>query len=234
MEYLSLIGIAIVIIGFALKIDSILTIMVAMVVTALAGGMNILRFLEVLGSAFVANRNMAIFILIMLVTGTLERNGLKESAAKLIGKIKHASAGLVISAYGVMRAVFGAFNVGFGGVAGFVSPVVLPMATGAVENKEKEVTPEYLEEIKGMSSAMENVTWFFFQVLFVGGSGALLVQGTLRDLGYEVPELGTLAALEIPVAIISLVLMVVYTLALDKRSMKKYYPKASDLSKEEK
>lgn len=51
----------------------------------------------------------------MLVTGTLERNGLKESAAKLIGKIKNASAGAVIGAYGVMRSIFAAFNISFMG-----------------------------------------------------------------------------------------------------------------------
>ena len=44
--------------------------------------------LEILGSSFVANRGMAIFIITLLVTGTLERNGLRRSAAKLISKVK--------------------------------------------------------------------------------------------------------------------------------------------------
>ena len=54
------------------------------------------------------------------------------------------------------------------------------------------MVPEYEEELKGMASAMENICWFFGQVLFVGGAGALLVQSTLKDLGYEV-TLGKLA-----------------------------------------
>ena len=37
-----------------------------------------------------------------------------------------------------------------------------------------------------------NVCWFFGQVLFIGGAGALLVQSTLKDLGYDV-TLGQLA-----------------------------------------
>lgn len=123
MELLKLLGILIVIVGFALKLDSILIILAAAIVTAFVGGLGPVNMLETLGSSFVANRSMAIFILIMLVTGTLERNGLKDAAAKLIGKIKGASAGAVIGAYGVMRGIFAAFNVSFGGVAGFVRPI---------------------------------------------------------------------------------------------------------------
>ena len=105
MELVKLIGILIVIIGFALKLDSILIILVAAIVTAITGGLGVEGLLTTLGTSFVSNRSMAIFILIMLVTGTLERNGLKESAAKLIGKIKNASAGAVIGAYGIMRSI---------------------------------------------------------------------------------------------------------------------------------
>ena len=96
MELLKLLGIVIVIAGFALKLDSILVILVAAVVTALVGGLGPVTLLETLGSTFVANRSMAIFIIVMLVTGTLERNGLREAAAALIGKFKGATSGLVI------------------------------------------------------------------------------------------------------------------------------------------
>ena len=41
MEYITLIGIVIVIVGFALKLDNILTILVAAVVTALVGGLGV-------------------------------------------------------------------------------------------------------------------------------------------------------------------------------------------------
>ena len=104
------------------KIDSILIIVAAAIVTALVGGLGPIRLFETLGTSFVANRSMAIFILVMLVTGTLERNGLKNAAAALIGKVKNASPGVVIGAYGIMRSIFAAFNVSFGGVAGFVRP----------------------------------------------------------------------------------------------------------------
>ncbi|MEF9840492.1 MAG: DUF969 family protein, partial [Lachnospiraceae bacterium] len=175
MELIKLLGIVIVIIGFAMKKDNILIILTAAVVTALVGGLGVTGLLETLGTSFVANRSMTIFILIMLVTGTLERNGLKEAAAKLIGKVKGASAGAVVGAYGIMRGIFAAFNVSFGGVAGFVRPIIMPMATGAIEANGNVPNEEHVEQLKGMASGMENIAWFFCQVLFVGGAGGLLV-----------------------------------------------------------
>lgn len=222
MEWIKLLGIVIVILGFAFKMDSILIIMVAAIVTAFTGGLGIVGLLETLGTSFVANRSMAIFILIMLVTGTLERNGLKESAAKLIGKLKNATSGMVIGAYGIMRGIFAAFNVSFGGVAGFVRPIIMPMSIGAVEATGNEPNEDHVEELKGMASGMENIAWFFCQVLFVGGSGGLLVQSTLKELGYEVGLL-ELARVEVPVGIFAVVTAIIYYYLRDKKFRKKYY-----------
>ncbi|MFR8143383.1 MAG: DUF969 domain-containing protein [Dorea sp.] len=222
MEYLKLIGILIVIVGFALKLDSILIIVSAAIVTALVGGLGPIGLFETLGTSFVANRSMAIFILVMLVTGTLERNGLKNAAAALIGKVKNASPGVVIGAYGIMRSIFAAFNVSFGGVAGFVRPIIMPMATGAIEAKGETPNEEHVEQLKGMASGMENIAWFFCQVLFIGGAGGLLVQSTLESLGYKV-ELVDLAKVEIPVSIVAAVVGIVYYILKDRALRKKYY-----------
>ena len=215
MELIKLIGIVIVVIGFALKLDSILVIMIAAVATALVSGLDPVVFLQTLGDSFVSNRSMLIFIIVMVVTGTLERNGLKQAAAALMQKVKSASAGVVIGIYGIFRLVFAAFNVSFGGVAGFVRPIVMPMAVAAGENRAGKVTDRYLEHMKGMASGMENVAWFFGQMLFVGTSGALLVQGTLRDLGYET-ELIDLMTVQIPIAVIATAVTIGFYLLLDR------------------
>ena len=107
-------------------------------------------------------------------------------------------------------------------MAGFVRPVVLPMAEAAVKNQGHEAKEEHVEDIKGMASAMENFTWFFWQVLFVGGSGGILVQSTLASVGYEV-ELIELAAAEIPVAVFALIVSCAMTLMTDKKLTRKYY-----------
>lgn len=220
MELLKLLGILIVVIGFVLKLDSILIIMIAAIVTALVAGMDPVTFLETLGSSFVANRSMCVFVMVMVVTGTLERNGLKQAAANLMKKFKNASAGVVLAIYGVFRLVFAAFNVSFGGVAGFVRPIVLPMATAAAKKNGKKMSEKYEENLKGMASGMENIAWFFGQVLFVGTSGMILVQSTLAELGYDV-ELVDLMKVQIPVAIIAVAVAIVYYYLKDKQLSRK-------------
>ena len=220
MELLKLLGILIVVIGFVLKLDSILIIMIAAIVTALVAGMDPVTFLETLGSSFVANRSMCVFVMVMVVTGTLERNGLKQAAANVMKKFKNASAGGVVAIYGVFRLIFAAFNVSFGGVAGFVRPIVLPMATAAAKKNGKKISEKYEENLKGMASGMENIAWFFGQVLFVGTSGMILVQSTLAGLGYNV-ELVDLMKVQIPVAIIAVAVAIVYYYLKDKQLSRK-------------
>ena len=195
-------------------IKGVLPVLIIMTVLSLAA--------RLAGYGSVLGGLVGIFIIVMLVTGTLERNGLREAAAALIGKFKGATSGLVIGIYGVMRSIFAAFNVGFGGVAGFVRPVIMPMAEGAIVAQGYEPNEEHVEELKGMASGMENITWFFGQVLFVGGSGGLLVQSTLAGLGIEV-ELAQLAAIEIPVCIIATVVAIVFYVIKDRKMIQKYY-----------
>ena len=195
-------------------IKGVLPVLIIMTVFSLAA--------RLAGYGSVLGGLVGIFIIVMLVTGTLERNGLREAAAALIGKFKGATSGLVIGIYGVMRSIFAAFNVGFGGVAGFVRPVIMPMAEGAIVAQGYEPNEEHVEELKGMASGMENITWFFGQVLFVGGSGGLLVQSTLAGLGIEV-ELAQLAAIEIPVCIIATVVAIVFYVIKDRKMIQKYY-----------
>ena len=227
MELIKLLGVLIVIVGFALKLDSILIIFLALIATGIVGGLGVGGLLD---TNFVANRSMAIFIMILLVTGTLERNGLREAAANLIRKVKSATAGKLVAVYGMLNALFGAFNVSFGGVAGFIRPVLLPMIEGAISNKEGKANEDHVEEAKGLAVAMQNFTWFFFQVLFVGGAGGILVQTTLAGLGYEV-ELIDLAAAEIPVALVALVVSCAFVILKDNKLMKKYYGKSTDTKK---
>ena len=99
MEYLKLIGIVIIVLGFALKFDVLATVLLAGLVTGIVAGMDIPHILSILGESFVSNRLMSIFLIIFPVIAIIERYGLKERAAYLIGKIKNASAGKVLAIY---------------------------------------------------------------------------------------------------------------------------------------
>ena len=77
------------------------------------------------------------------------------AAAQLIGNVKNATPGMVIALYGVMRLVFAAFNVSFGGVAGFVRPVIMPMAVGAIEASGHKPNGTPTMEIATMAHGIE-------------------------------------------------------------------------------
>lgn len=218
---IKLVGILIVILGFALKFNPIAIVMVAGFVTAMVGGMSIMTFLTTLGTTFVSNRYMALFMIMLPVIGFIERNGLKLTAAKAIAKIKGATPVKVIMTYGIVRSFFAAFNVSFGGVAGFVRPIITPMAMGTIEKDGHTVEEKDSEDIKGMGAAIENVAWFFGQVLFMAGAGLLLVKGTLDPMGYEVDPVTAVKA-EIPVLIFGLIVSGIYFTIRSKKMMKKY------------
>ena len=57
------IGITIIVLGFSFKIDSLVVVIVAAIVTALIGGIGFVEVLEILGSRFVMNRGMTVLIL---------------------------------------------------------------------------------------------------------------------------------------------------------------------------
>jgi len=218
---IKLIGILIVIVGFALKFNPIAIVMAAGFVTALVGGMGITAFLTTLGTTFITNRYMALFMLMIPVIGFIERNGLKLTAAKAIAKINSATPVKVIMTYGVVRSFFAAFNVSFGGVAGFVRPIVTPMAIGTIEKDGNKIEEKDAEDIKGMGAAIENIAWFYGQVLFLAGAGLLLVKGTLDPLGYVVDPITAVKA-EIPVLVFGLIVSGIYFTILNNKMMAKY------------
>ena len=79
-DAIKLVGIVIVIIGFALKFDTLATVVVAGIVTGLVGGMSIMDILSTLGAAFLTNRTATLFILTLPVIGICERMGLRDKA----------------------------------------------------------------------------------------------------------------------------------------------------------
>ena len=92
-----------------------------------------------------------------------------------------------------------------------------------MNQKRLTVNPEHEEGIK--KECLQRWKIFVGSLVkysFIGGAGALLVQSTLKDLGYEV-TLGQLALVQIPVAITALVVASVYFYLKEKKLAKKYY-----------
>lgn len=219
MEYLKLIGIVIIVLGFALKFDVLATVLLAGLVTGIVAGMDIPHILSILGESFVSNRLMSIFLIIFPVIAIIERYGLKERAAYLIGKIKNASAGKVLAIYMLVRTAASAFNVRIGGHVRFVRPLILPMSEAAAKvSKQSDLSENEVEELKGHAAAVENFGNFFAQNCFAAASGVVLIQGTLSM--YKEVTLPSIAMASIPVMVITVAFTFVQVFLFDRKVKK--------------
>lgn len=220
MEYIKLIGVLIVVIGFALKLDVLAVVVIAGLATGLVAQMPITEILEIMGTSFVRNRIMSMFLLTFPVITILERYGMKERAAELIGRMKNATAGRMLSMYALIRTTAAAFSLRLGGHVQFVRPLILPMVQASGEaDKQAELTEDENEKAKGLSSAFDNYGNFFGQNIFPAASGVILIQTTLKTLGYPV-ELQDLAFSAIPIGVIAAILAVIQALIFDKNLKK--------------
>jgi uncharacterized membrane protein len=237
-ELLKLCGIAIVIIGLALKLRTTLVVVAAAVVTGLAAGLPLLSkdlpsltgpeqegIINMLGRAFSDNRLMTLFIITLPAIGLAERFGLQEQSAALIRRVSAATVGRLQIVYQLLRVLMGIIGLRLNGHASFVRPLIFPMSVGAAEaqtgaRSADELPAESVERIKAANSASENYGNFYGQNLSPVQSGILLVFGTLKGLGYEV-GVGSLVLFAIPIASISVVLAVIQFLLLDRAFRRK-------------
>lgn len=221
LEWIKLIGIVIIVLGFILKFDTIAVVVVAGLATALVSGLSLTEFLSELGQAFVNQRIVTIFFLTLPLIGLAESHGLKEQAVNLIKKVKGLTTGSFLSIYLVVREVAGLFSIRLGGHPQFVRPLVQPMAEASSEARYKELSEEDKETIKAKSAAMENYGNFFGQNTFLASSGVLLIAGTLQDLGYTVSGFD-IAKASMPIAVIMIIVGVVTNYVYDKKMDRKY------------
>lgn len=210
-----LIGILIVIIGFAMKLDTIAVVLTAGIVTGIIAHIDIVEILKVLGDTFVNQRHMSLFLLTLPIIGMCERYGLKERAIELISKLKNISTGKLLTFYLLIREFAAAISLRLGGHAQFIRPLINPMAQGAALSNLGKIDEEQEERIKAASAAMENYGNFFGQNVFLANSGVLLIASTLETSGYNVDTV-QVAMWSVPIAIIAFILAAMQNYLLDR------------------
>ena len=219
MNFMILIGIVIIVVGFSLKLDVLAVVLTAGIATGLAAKMDILSTLEIIGKAFVDNRLMSIFLISLPVIAVLERYGLRERSATLIANLRNATAGKILGLYMIIRSVASALSIRIGGHIQFIRPLIFPMAEAAAKShKQNELTEKETEDLKSLSAAIENYGNFFAQNIFIGASGLLLIQGTLQESGYNV-SLKDLSLFSIPMGIVAIILTMIQAYIYDKKIM---------------
>ena len=187
---LVLIGILIIIAGFVLRFNPLLVIMASALATGLAAGLDIAAIIAAFGKAFNDTRYVSIIWIVLPVIGLLEAYGLQQHARTLIGRMKGATLGRLLTGYLLLRQ--GMAAVGLTSVAGHaqtVRPLVAPMAEAAAEAANPALTDEQREEIKAQSAATDNIGLFFGEDIFLAIGSILLMKGVLEGYGYQIEPL---------------------------------------------
>ena len=216
IDYWPLLGIALVVVGFALRFNPLLVVAVAAIVTGLLAHMPFLKVLGVLGHGFNENRNVTLIYIVLPVIGLLERYGLQEQARALIGRMRSATTGRLLIVYMVFRQILAALGLtSVAGQAQTVRPLVAPMALAAAEKEHGELDEETAERVKAMSAATDNVGLFFGEDIFIAVSSILLIQGALKVYGIELTPF-ELSMWAIPTALCALLIQSTRLVLLDR------------------
>jgi uncharacterized membrane protein len=214
---LPLIGIAIVILGFALRLNALLVVAIAAIATGLAAGHSPIQVIAEFGHAFIASRSVALVWLALPVIGMLERAGIKERARDLIASIRVATAGRLLIAYLALRQITSALGLtSLGGHAQLVRPVLAPMAEGAAERAHGPIAEKTRWYLRAQAAAVDNVGVFFGEDIFIAIGSILLIKSFLEQNGIRV-EPRDLAKWAIPTAVAAFVIHGVRLLLLDRR-----------------
>lgn len=217
MSYWPLIGIALVVVGFALRFNPLLVVAVAAIATGLLGGMEFVPVIEKLGSAFNDNRFISVTWILLPVIGLLERQGLQQRARALIETVRSATMGRLLVFYLLFRQVTAAIGLlSIAGHAQTVRPLVAPMAMAAAEKSHGELDEDEREKVLGLSAATDNVGVFFGEDIFVAVASILLIQAVMKDYGYSLSPF-ELAIWAFPTAVCAFLIHGGRLLAFDRK-----------------
>lgn len=183
-EYLPLLGVAVVVVGFALKRNAILVVVTAGMVSGLAAGKSIGELLELLGTSFVNSRTLLLFTLTLPVIGVLERAGLRERARVwILGFTRLTLSGLLI-AYFIVRQLLA--MIGLISIAGHpqtVRPLLAPMSEATAGRSMGALDDDARDRVRAMSAATDNVAVFFGEDVFLAFGAVLLIHGFFERQG---------------------------------------------------
>jgi uncharacterized membrane protein len=213
---LPLIGILIVVVGFALRVNPLAVVAAAALATGLAAHRPATEVVAAFGKAFVESRSVPVVWLALPVIGLLESAGLKERARIVISRIHVATTGRLLLAYLALRQLTAALGLtSLGGHPQMVRPLIAPMAEAAAENRYGELSPRTRFLIRAHAAAADNVGVFFGEDIFIAIGSILLIRSFLDQNGFHT-EPARLAAWAVPTAICAFVIHGTRLVLLDR------------------
>lgn len=214
---LTLLGIVVVVVGFAIRLNPLLVVAAAALVTGLAAGMSPVAVIAAFGKAFNQNRYVSVVWLVLPVIGLSERYGLQVRARTLIGRLQSATAGRILMVYFGVRQLTAAVGlISLGGHPQMVRPLIAPMAEAAGEKRHGPLPEKVRQRIRAYAAATDNIAVFFGEDIFIAFGSILLIKSTLSSNGLEVSPL-QLSAWAIPTAGLAFAIHMVRMLLFDRR-----------------
>ena len=199
-QYLPLLGIVVVVLGFALRFNPMVVVPAAALTTGLLAGLDVAEVVAKLGKAFNDSRIIIIPYVVLPVIGLLERYGLQQRARAVIGGFRAATVGRLLVLYLLYRQIISAIGLhATAGHAQTVRPLVAPMAVAAAE-RQTELDEATGERVKAYAAATDNVGLFFGEDVFFAIGSIVLIQQTLEAYGILLSPL-ELALWAIPSAV---------------------------------
>ena len=212
-----LIGIAVLVAGFALRLNPLIVVIAAAGTSGVLAGLDPLHVLAAYGKAFNDNRLVGAVWLVLPVIGLLERYGLQARARKLVSGMRQATAGRLLIVYLIYRQITAALGlVSAGGQAQMVRPLVAPMAEAAAESQSPYADDSLRAWVRAQAAAVDNIGVFFGEDIFIAMSSIVLIKGFLDGSGIHVQPL-QLSVWAIPTAVAALLIHGVRLLLLDRR-----------------
>ncbi len=206
MSYWPLIGVAVVVFGFALRMNPILVVVSAGFASGIAAGKSIGALLALLGVSFLGNRALMLIALTLPVISVLERAGLREHAQRWIEGLRSVTLAKLLIGYLAMRQLLSMLGMtSIAGQAQTVRPLLAPMSEAAATKVHGELDHATRQQVRAMAAATDNIGLFFGEDVFIALGAVLLIQGFYASNGIHLEPL-QIALWALPTAIAAFVI----------------------------
>jgi uncharacterized membrane protein len=218
---LTLLGVAVVVVGFAVRLNPLLVVTLAALATGVLAGHTPVEVLKAYGKAFNENRFVTVAYLVLPLVGVLERAGLQEQARRVMARLRGVSVGPFLVTYLAFRQLTAALGLtSIAGQTQTVRPLIAPMAEAAVEARQGELDAKTRFAIRAQAAAADTVALFFGEDIFIAVGSILLMVGFLAVSGISLDPL-RVSLWAIPTALSAFTIHAVRLLLFDRALRRK-------------
>ena len=199
-------GIALLVVGFVLRVQPLLVVAASALLTGYLGGIAWLDLLAVIGVSFRSSRFLLLVVLVLPLVALLESEGLRERLKKQIALAERATLPRVLLSYFVGRQVTAACGLtSLGGQAQSVRPLLVPLAEGSAMQRYGVLKHAQVQRLRAFCAGTDNVALFFGEDIFLAFGAVLLIQASMAGHGYLLDPLH-IALWGIPTALLALLI----------------------------